>query len=158
MFECCFQGLVVLLLGLTKDQNIVAKVYCSWDSGKGFADDILKNVCRAGYTKAKTGVSPKTEMGAKGCDVLDSGVNSTELYPWLRSSLLNTVAPFRALIISLIVGVRCLSRCMALSACLISTHTLTLPGSRLGATTMGDTQGVGPLTRSITPCCSSFSS
>ena len=55
---------------------------------------------------------------------LDSSAISSWLYPWLRSSLLKTTAPFRSLTSTVMVGVACLLCCMALLQALMSTHTL----------------------------------
>ena len=58
-FECCFQGLVVLLLGV-KTRISSLRFIAPGIPARVSADDVLKNFCRAGYT------SRKTEMGAKG--------------------------------------------------------------------------------------------
>ena len=58
--------------------------------------------------------------------------------------------------ISLMVGVTCRSRLIAWFAWRISTQTGTCPGDfGVGATTRGDTHGIGPSIRSTTPTSSS---
>lgn len=84
-----------------------------------------------------------SDVGAKRCDV-----------SWFRSKFKLVVALIRVKVIEYRGSVQ-----DALFACFMSTHIQILVGCLgLGASTIGETHGVGPSRRSITPCCSSPSS
>ena len=88
---------------------------------------------------------------------LHAGASSSWWYSALRSSFENHWALFRFTIMSSIIGIMCHSRCIALLGRRMSMHKRTSPGCLgFGAITSEETQGVGPVTFSMTPSASSF--
>ena len=82
--------------------------------------------------------------------------NSSWLYPWFKSSLLNIAGPLRSFTSSVIVGVMWRSLTIASFAWRMSTQTRIWPSLLgFGTTTSGDTHGVAPSILSITPSSSS---
>ena len=127
----------VFLFGLSVDKNVVNEVDHAVDSFKTFTDCILKYFRCARYAKIESFIAQESQMGAKGSDVPRFG-RDLELF------------------VTLVEIEFSLYSCICLS---ISTQTLILPGDLgLGATTIGDTQGVGPSTLSMIPSSSSFCS
>ena len=86
---------------------------------------------------------------------LESGCNGIWWYPWFKSILLNTLQPFKSDTTSSMVGMMYRSLMIALFSEGMSTQILISFGLFGLGTTIGDTQGVGPSTRSM---MSSFSS
>ena len=67
--ECRGKCLIVLLLGFTEDEYVVADVHCARDAIQAGTDGILKNFRGARDSKIESLVAHQPKVGAEGGDV-----------------------------------------------------------------------------------------